>query len=269
MKKALFLVLLLIPFTAPAIDNNVLHLATTTSVENSGLLKHLLPRFADKYPYEIKLTVVGSGKALRMGRSAEVDVVWVHSPKSEKKFVEEGFGINYHQVMRNDFVLVGPQQDPAGVSSAGNIENAFRKMAASQHRFVSRADDSGTNKKELSLWKNTGIDPVGTDWYLEVGAGMATTLKIAETENAYLVIDRATFNVRQQKGLKILLEDPVNLSNPYSIIAVNPAKHSSANHVAALNLINWLISSDGQQAIAEFTHNGHQLYFPVKSTGKH
>ena len=268
MKKAFTLLFLLFSFQTQAVEadnrQSTLRLATTTSVDNSGLLKHLLPRFAENNPYQIQLTVVGSGKALRMGRSGEVDVVWVHSPRSEKKFVDEGYGINHHQVMRNDFVLVGPESDPAGISSASDVADALKKIANSQLVFVSRADDSGTNKKELLVWQLADIDPVGNDWYLETGTGMAATLKMAEAENAYLLIDRATFSVRQEKGLKILLEDSENLSNPYSVIAVNPAKNSNINHLAATRLISWLISTEGQQAIAGFKHDGQQLYYPVR-----
>lgn len=265
MFRLFVLVLSLLQFfsVACAENGNILSLATTTSVENSGLLKHLLPLFVSEYPYDIKLTVVGSGKALKMGRSGEIDIAWVHSPASEKKFVLDGFGVKRHTVMRNDFIIAGPVHDPANITGSTDVFQALKTIAAKPAPFVSRADDSGTNKKELSIWKTTGIDPVGEDWYLESGTGMGNTLKMAENHNAYLLIDRATFAVLHQKNLKILLEDPQNLSNPYSVIAVNPGISGDINSKAASNLIDWLRSEKGKRAISSFQYNGLQLYHPV------
>ncbi|MDJ0805611.1 MAG: substrate-binding domain-containing protein [Gammaproteobacteria bacterium] len=270
MRTSLILcILLIIPTCVLAheqTEEQLIRLATTTSVENSGLLEHLLPKFIEAYPYKIKLVVVGSGKALRLGRTGDVDVVWVHSPASEKSFVEEGYGVNHQSVMRNDFVLVGPEHDPGNIASFTNILDAMKSIASKKIRFISRADDSGTNKKELSLWKHIRIDPYATDWYVESGAGMAATLSIAQEEKAYLMIDRATFTVRHAEGFSILLEDRVNLANPYSVIAVNPLKNPAVNLQGANQLISWLISSEGQNHIASYRHAGEQLYYPTRLT---
>lgn len=266
--KVLNILILLIPLSLQAADsqslNKLIRLATTTSVANSGLLDYLLPFFLKQHSYDIKITTVGSGKALRMGRTGDVDIVWVHSPQAEQKFVNEGYGLRHQRVMLNDFVLVGPENDLDKISSARNVLDAFRLIAKGQHLFVSRGDDSGTHKKELSLWKQADITPYGSDWYLEIGADMLTSLKIAQQKNAFTIIDRATFVVRHGKKFKILVEDPVNLSNPYSVIAVNPAKNTGINLEGASSLIDWLISPAGQQAIAQFNHNGQQLYQPLK-----
>jgi len=240
-----------------------LRLATTTSVDNSGLLDFLLPEFKKDYPYDVTVTVVGSGKALRLGRSGAVDVVWVHSPASERKFVDEGFGVSHKTVMRNDFILAGPVDDPAQISSEKNIHDALKKIASAGTLFVSRGDDSGTNKKELSLWDAVGVDPVGEDWYLETGQGMGASLKTAQQNKAYIMIDRATFVVRHDASYKIVLEDEGNLSNPYSVMAVNPTKQKAINFQAAINFIDWLDSPRGKLMIAAFKHDDEQLYFPA------
>lgn len=267
MRRFFLLITLFIPLVSFAADGasnkSLIRLAATTSIENSGLLEYLLPFFLKRHPYKVDLTVVGSGKALRLGRTGDVDLVWVHSPPAEKKFVEQGYGINHRTVMLNDFVLVGPISDPGKVSSASDVIEAFKLIASKELIFVSRADDSGTNKKELSLWKQAGIDPYGTDWYLESGAGMAASLLMAEKEGAYMMIDRATFQVRRAGGFKLLLEDPVNLSNPYSVIAVNPEKIQGVNSEGANKLINWLVSEEGLALIATYEYRGQQLYFPV------
>lgn len=249
-------------------SNNIIRLAATTSIDNSGLLPYLLPKFTDKYPYRIELKIVGSGKALRLGRTGAVDMVWVHSPPAEKKFVDEEYGIHRHTVMRNDFVIAGPVADPGKIAATAHAYQALQHIAQQGLTFVSRADDSGTNKKELVLWKKAGIDPYGKGWYLEAGSGMAATLELAQQQNAYLLIDRATFLVRKNDKLKILLEDPINLSNPYSVIAVNPDKHQTVNRNGVDELINWLASAEGQKAIGDYQFNGVQLYTPVNATTK-
>jgi tungstate transport system substrate-binding protein len=241
-----------------------LHLATTTSVENSGLLDYLMPEFKKDFPNELRVTVVGSGKALRLGRTGKVDVVWVHSPSAEKKFVDEGFGVNHKTVMRNDFVIAGPVNDPAQLSAEKNVFTAFKKLSDSGMPFLSRGDDSGTHKKELGLWEMAGIDPVGEEWYFESGMGMGASLAKAQKKNTYIMIDRATFVVRHdQTSHKILVEDAADLSNPYSVIAVNPVKHPHVNFKASNEFIEWLMSSRGKQTMSAFTHNNQQLYFPV------
>ncbi|MEJ2213843.1 MAG: substrate-binding domain-containing protein [Gammaproteobacteria bacterium] len=250
---------------ALAESSHTLRLATTTSVENSGLLTYLMPHFKIKHPYEVDVSIVGSGKALRLGRTGAVDVVWVHSPASEMRFVEEGFGVNHHTVMRNDFVIAGPKHDPAKIADSADVLAALKKISDSNATFISRADDSGTNKKEISLWKKLDYDPVGEDWYIETGSGMAESLKTAEKQQAYIMVDRATFVVRHGPSFKILIEDPDNLSNPYSVVMVNPEKHSATNTVAAGDFITWISSDAGKSAIESFQHNNQQLYFAVDS----
>lgn len=268
MRRFLLLITLFIPLLSfaagEASSKSLIRVAATTSIENSGLLEYLMPFFLKRYPYKIDLTVVGSGKALRLGRTGEVDMVWVHSPPAEKKFIEQGYGINRQTVMRNDFVLVGPSNDPGDIASASNIFEAFQRIASKELLFVSRADDSGTNKKELSLWKQAGIDPYGADWYYESGVGTAASLLLAQEENAYMMIDRATFEVRNSEGIKIILKDPINLFNPYSVIAINPEKVKGVNDEGVNKLIDWLISKEGQKLIEAYAHRGEQLYFSAR-----
>lgn len=261
---AVFCLVLLHCLNVAHAENNTLRLATTTSVENSGLLDHILPEFKKQHPYNIETTIVGSGKALRLGRTGDVDMVWVHSPASEKKFVDDGFGTEHHTVMRNDFIIAGPVNDPAGIKDSTDVFTALKKIKDKQARFISRADDSGTNKKEIALWEKINFDPVGEDWYLETGSGMGASLKVAEEEKAYIMIDRATFVVLHGPALNILAEDTVNLSNPYSVIMVNPEKHVDTNTEAASNFISWLRSAEGKSTIESFQHDNQQLYTAVK-----
>lgn len=268
MQRILLILCLLTPLISIAEEistpNKLIRMAATTSIENSGLLKYLLPKFMRQHDCEVDLTVVGSGKALRLARTGKVDVVWVHSPPAEMNFVAQGYGINRQTVMRNDFVLVGPTDGPGNIAAADNILQALQMIAKQGLRFVSRGDDSGTNKKELSLWERAGIDPYGSDWYLETGVGMAASLLIAQEEQAYMIIDRATFEVRHGEGIGLLLKDPVNLSNPYSVIAVNPDRNAGVNLKGANEMINWLVSREGQGLIESYTHRGQQLYYPTK-----
>jgi len=272
MRRFLLLITFFIPLLSFAADEasnkSLIRMATTTTVEDSGLLEYLLPFFLKRHPYKIDLKVIGSGKALRLGRTGAVDVVWVHSPPAEKQFVEQGYGINRQTVMRNDFVLVGPIGDPGNIASASNIIDAFQVIARKKLPFVSRADDSGTNKKELSLWRQAEIDPYAADWYLESGVGMADSLLMAQEEGAYLIIDRATFEVRHDGSSKLLLEDSVNLFNPYSVIAVNPERNEGVNIEGANKLIDWLSSEEGQALIAGYSYRGKQLYFPLRHKDK-
>ena len=239
-----------------------LRLFISTSINDSGLINYLIPSFKQRHSLSIDISVVGTGKALQMGRIGAADVVWVHSPSDEQKFVAEGYGINRRTVMRSDFVLAGPAHDPAQVAGSGDIVTAMQRIAERRAMFVSRGDDSGNNKRELALWRKAKLDPYGSDWYLETGAGMADSLALAETKDAYILIDRATFLVHRSAEYQLLLEDSANLANPYSVIAINPARNSNANLEAARVFIDWLISPEGQQLIADFKHQGQQLYFP-------
>ena len=244
-----------------------LRLATTTSTENSGLLQHLLPAFERETGYQVHVIAVGTGKALRMGRDGDVDVVLVHAPAAEQKFVDEGFGVKRIDVMYNDFVIVGPAEDPASVrSSTGGID-ALTKIAKNQATFISRGDDSGTNKKELSLWKDAGINPQG-DWYREAGQGMGKVLQMSGELSAYTLTDRGTWLAYQSKSpLKIACQGDPALFNPYGIIAVNPALYPDINHAGAQALIDWITSPAGQKLIGTYLVAGSLLFTPSADTG--
>jgi len=260
----------LLPFSAIAADvdsSKTLRLATTTSTENSGLLQDLLPYFERKTGYTVHVIAVGTGKALRMGRDGDVDVVLVHAPAAEQKFVDEGAGVKRVKVMYNDFVIVGPADDPASVSSSTSGIDALSKIAKSHAIFISRGDDSGTNKKELSLWKDAGIKPQG-DWYREAGQGMGKVLQMSAELSAYTLTDRGTWLAYQTKSpLKITYEGDPILFNPYGIIAVNPARYPDINSAGAEALIDWITSPDGQRMIGSYTVAGSLLFTPSADTG--
>ena len=242
-------------------------LATTTSTYNSGLLDVLNAEFQKKYNVMVEVHAVGTGAALRMGKDGEVDVVLVHARTKEDKFLEEGWGINRRNVMYNDFVLVGPASDPAGVRGMSNITEAFRKIAEAEAKFVSRGDNSGTHTKELAIWELAGITP-GGDWYEETGQGMGKTLTIASEKQAYTLTDRGTFLAYRGKlDLEIMVEGPVKggdpvLANPYAVIAVNPKKYPDRNYELAMLYIGFLTSPEGQKLIADYKKNGEQLFYP-------
>jgi len=240
----------------------ILRMATTTSTENSGLLKYLLPDFEKKTGYKIHVIAVGTGKALRMGRDGDVDILLVHAPKAETKFIEEGHGVKRVSVMYNDFVIVGPKIDPAKLSESKNISETMQRIAKSKSPFVSRGDDSGTHKKELGLWEVAEIKPEGK-WYREAGQGMGKVLQIAGEMKAYTITDRGTWLAYQGKlPLKIAFESDEKLFNPYSIMAINPAKYPERNHQGASALIHWLTSIEVQKMIGNFKLNGQQLFTP-------
>lgn len=245
---------------------NTIRLATTTSTENSGLLNDLLPRFKEATGYEVHVIAVGTGKALRMGRDGDVDVVLVHAPAAERKFVYEGFGEQRLPVMFNDFVLVGPASDPAGLASASDLGNALRRISETQSVFVSRGDDSGTHKKERSLWTQAGLTPEGA-WYREAGQGMGKVLQMADEMNAYTLTDRGTWLAYRDKSqLRIAYEGDEGLFNPYAIIEVSAKRYPDLNHAGAKALILWIRGTDGQEAIAAFRKSGEQLFTPSANT---
>jgi len=245
--------------------SSIIRLATTTSTENSGLLKYLLPRFTEVTGYKVHVIAVGTGKALRMGRDGDVDVVLVHAPAAEKKFVTEGYGEERYPVMYNDFVIIGPASDPAGISKANNAADAIQRIAEQSAVFVSRGDDSGTHKKEKGLWSNAGLEPKGS-WYREAGQGMGKVIQIASELGGYTLADRGTWIAYQNKtSLQLLFQgDPV-LHNPYGIIAVNPQRYPDANHIGAQALIDWMTSESGQALINEYKIAGFQLFTPSAS----
>ncbi len=256
--------------------DDILKLATTTSTENSGLLDAILPQFEKLTGYRVNVIAVGTGRALKYGETGEVDCVLVHSKAAEESFVERGFGINRKKVMYNDFVIVGPDSDPAGVALADNAPDAMariealgEKTASSGRRsvvqYVSRGDDSGTHNKEMSLWDDGMVFP-RRGWYLEAGQGMARVLVMASELDAYTLSDRGTFLALRERLESVVLfdSDPL-LHNPYSVIAVNPAVHPHVNAAAASALIDWLVSPDGQELIDEFRLDGEQLFYPNAS----
>jgi tungstate transport system substrate-binding protein len=240
--------------------------SSTTSTENSGLLGYILPMFEKKTGIKVKVVARGTGAAIEMGKRGDADVVLVHAKDQELKAVEEGFFVNRHDVMYNDFVIIGPSDDPAKIKGIKSASDAFRKIAEGEYLFVSRGDNSGTHTKELAIWKTTGINPKGKEWYLEVGQGMEKTQRIANEKRAYTLTDRGTWLATREKDkleMIIVLEgDPV-LFNQYGVMAVDPEKQKHAKYKEAMEFINWLISKEGQQAIASFKDNyGNQLFIP-------
>ena len=240
-----------------------LRLATTTSTANSGLMDLLLPRFTAETGLEVHLIAVGTGKALRLGREGDVDVVLVHARQAEEQFVADGYGVERADVMYNDFIIVGPKSDPAGVAASESVVEVLEKIHDNEQAFISRGDDSGTHKREMILWQSAGREPDGR-WYREVGQGMGKTLQIANEVDAYSMTDRGTW-LAYQSGLEIelLFEDDPPLFNPYGIIAVNPERHDHVNYEGASSLIRWITSAPVQKLIGEFRIKGQQLFVPL------
>jgi len=240
-----------------------LKLATTTSTENSGLLGVLLPPFEEKFGIKVDVIAVGTGKALTLGENGDVDVVLVHARAAEDKFIEEGYGVNRRDVMYNDFIILGPSDDPAGIKGESNIILALKKIANCKAYFVSRGDDSGTHKKEKSLWQDAKISPVGK-WYMEIGQGMGAALQVANERQAYVLCDRGTFLAYKDKiDLIILSEGDALLFNPYGIMVVNPARYSQVKYMEAMQLIAWVTSVEGQKIIREYKKGGEILFHPM------
>ncbi|WP_174549293.1 substrate-binding domain-containing protein [Cupriavidus nantongensis] len=248
----------------PAAQAGEIRLATTTSTENSGLLKHLLPRFEQKSGVKVKVIAVGSGKAMKMGEMGDVDVLLVHARKMEDAFVAAGYGVNRRDVMYNDFIVVGPASDPAGIKGGKDVLAGFRKLAASGSKFISRGDNSGTDVMEKDYWKQLGIEPKGQPWYVNAGLGMGEVLTMAAQMPAYTLSDRATYGAyRAKTGLAIAIEGDPKMFNPYGIIAVNPARHPGINYKDAMKMVEWITSKEGQDAIAGYKVEGEQLFFPT------
>ena len=247
----------------PVAAQEHLRLATTTSTENSGLLGSLLPTFEEAFHLEVDVVAVGSGQALKLAENGDADVVLSHAPVLEEAFVASGFGVNRRGVMYNDFVIVGPPGDPAGIRGAKSAVEALRTIAAKQAPFLSRGDESGTHVKEKELWAAAGITPSGA-WYRSAGVGMGQLLQMADETGAYTLTDRGTYVSRKQKGdLVIVVENDPRLFNPYSIIATNPARHPTAKYIAAMQLIAWMTSPEGQRRIAAFQIEGKSLFVPT------
>lgn len=239
-----------------------LKLATTTSTENSGLLAVLNPPFERQAGVRVDVIAVGTGKALRLGENGDVDLVLVHAPKAELAFVEAGFGVQRQAVMHNDFVILGPADDPAQVKTASSVAEVLQKINQSRQLFVSRGDDSGTHKKEQSLWAMAGLEPQGS-WYLSIGQGMGKTLMLANEKQAYVLTDRGTYLAFQDKiDLGIMFENQPPLHNSYHVIAVNPQRHPAVKYDLARQYIAYLVSADAQGMIAGFKKKSQVLFYP-------
>ncbi len=249
-------------FINPSWAIDILKMSTTTSTENSGLLAVLNSVFEEKYKVKIHSIAVGTGKALKIGGNGDVDVVFVHAPTAELKYVEQGDFIDRTAVMHNDFVIIGPTNDPANIDSAKTVTEALSTIATKQLPFISRGDDSGTHKKELQLWKQAGVDLKGA-WYLAVGQGMAAVLRIADNKQAYALTDRGTQIAYSDKmTLKVQFEGDSSLFNSYHIMAVNPKKHGHVQYELAKKYIKFVTSQEGQTLINNFRKGGEQLFYP-------
>lgn len=238
---------------APAEEGKTLLLATTTSTDDSGLLGYILPVFEQEYGVKVDVVAVGTGQALTLGMDGNADVLLVHDRAREDAFMAEGHGVRREDVMYNDFVIVGPESDPAGIAGMTDVTAAFAKIAESESTFISRGDDSGTHGKEKSVWAAAGIEPAG-DWYVSAGQGMSDVLTMAEEQQAYTLSDRATYLARLKEGLDLVIVvegDPV-LFNPYGVIAVNPDKGEHIQAELANQFIDWLISPETKALIAEY-----------------
>ena len=238
--------------------------ASTTSTENSGLYDFLLPKFTAGTGIEVRVVAVGTGQAITLARNGDTDILLVHHKPSEEKFVADGFGVERFDVMYNDFVIVGPGEDPAGIRGEQNVARALTLIAGNSGIFASRGDESGTHKKERSLWKAAGVDPVasGGKWYRETGSGMGATLNVASGLDAYSMTDRATWlKFNNKGGLELLLEGDQRLLNQYGIILVNAAKHPHVKKQDGQKFIDWVLSEEGQAAINAYTIDGQQAFF--------
>lgn len=244
-------------------DATVLRLATTTSTKDSGLLDYLLPTFEKENNIKVEVLSQGTGQAIKTASMGDADVILVHAKAAEEKFVADGYGVKRYDVMYNDFVIVGPANDPVGIKGKGAIE-AFSLMANAANEgapFISRGDDSGTNKKEIGLWKEANIEPNG-GWYLSVGKGMGDTLIMTNEKEGYTLTDRGTYLFMKNKlDIQVLVEGDKLLMNPYGVIAVNPEKHERINNKDAKKFIDFLLSDEGQKMIKEYKVNDNQLFY--------
>jgi tungstate transport system substrate-binding protein len=240
-------------------------LATTTSTENSGLLAELLPPFEEANNVTVSVIAVGTGQALQIGRSGDADVLMVHAPALEEEFVADGYGIERVYFMYNDFVVLGPPDDPAGVRNASSVEDAFGRIAENEAVFISRGDNSGTHVKEQAIWAETGVDPTAASggWYREVGQGMGAVITLANDQEAYTLSDRGTYlSYVSEIDLEVVNEGDEMLFNPYGAIVVDPERHPHVQADLAQALVDYIVSAEGQQAIADYRVNGFQLFFP-------
>ena len=266
------IVLWLLP-TAPlglAADDGFILVQSTTSTQNSGLFAHILPKFTQITGIEVRVVAVGTGQALKNARNGDGDVVLVHSKADEEKFVADGWGLKRHDVMYNDFAIVGPASDPAGIAGLKDADQALKKIAKVEAPFASRGDNSGTHKAELRLWKKTKVDPTKAsgDWYLETGSGMGATLNTAVGKHAYTLTDRGTWlGFANKRDFKVLVEGDSQLFNQYGVTLVNPAKHPRVRTEKGQAFVDWLTGVEGQKAISNFKIDGQQLFTPNARPG--
>lgn len=256
--------LLVVAPAAPAADDAIT-VASTTSTEASGLFGYLLPGFENETGIDVRVVAVGTGQAIEIARRGDADVLLVHHTPSEKAFVANGHGVERHPLMYNDFIIVGPGSDPAGIDGMADAPAALARIAEAEAPFASRGDNSGTNKKELELWDAAGVDPTTASggWYRETGSGMGKTLNTAAAMDAYALADRGTWiSFENRRDLELLVEGDERLFNPYGVILVSPEKHPHVNAEDGQAFIDWLISAEGQQAIADFRLRGKQLFTP-------
>ena len=256
----------LLLLTASAVlagEQPLVRMATTSSTENSGLFKVIQPVFEQSLGIRVHVIAVGTGKALELGRRGDIDVLLVHAKPAEEAFVADGYGVARHEIMYNDFIIVGPPEDTAAVRGLQDADKALARIAAVKAVFVSRGDDSGTHKKELALWQQAGIEPQGR-WYNQVGQGMGKALQIAGEMQAYTLVDRGTWLAyRANSPLTLLVEGGEALRNPYGIIAVNPKRFPDVNYAAVQKLIRWFESDEAHALVAGYRVDGEQLFYPV------
>jgi len=255
---------LLLAAAAPAQDRFII-VQSTTSTQNSGLFDHILPMFTHNTGIGVRVVAVGTGQAIKNAANGDGDVLFVHARPAEMKFVEQGHGVERHDVMYNDFVIVGPPEDPAGIAGMRDVTAALRKIASGESVFASRGDDSGTHNKELALWREAGIDPTQASgkWYRETGSGMGATLNTAVGMGAYTMTDRATWIAFANKGdFTVHIEGDPRMFNQYGIILVNQEKHPTVKADLGQQFVDWILSDQGQRAIASYQLDGQQLFFP-------
>lgn len=269
MRKLLGSLLCLFAFGAGAsvafAQERFITVASTTSTEQSGLLEYLLPRFTQKTGITVRAVALGTGQALDVARRGDADVVFVHDRPAEEKFLAERWSTKRHDVMYNDFIIVGPKSDPAKIAGGKDVLDALRKIAAARAPFVSRGDRSGTHQAELRYWAAAGLDPgtIKGDWYREIGQGMGPALNMAAASDAYLLSDRGTWlSFKNRRDLAIVVEGDTRLFNQYGVMLVNPAKHPTVKAADGQAFVDWLISPDGQATIASYRIEGQQLFFP-------
>lgn len=262
MRRVLLALVLTLAAVAAQAGDRFIVVASTTSTENSGLFGYLLPIFQAKTGIEVRVVAQGTGQALRTASRGDADVVFVHARAAEEKFIAAGDGVKRYPVMFNDFVIVGPGDDPAGIAGGKDVVAALTTISQQQAPFASRGDDSGTHKAEKRLWQAAGIAPKG-DWYRETGAGMGATLNTAAQMGAYVLTDRATWIAFKNKGdMKIAVEGDKRLFNQYGVILVNPKKHPHTKVADGQAFIDWVVSPEGQKTIAAYKVDGQQLFFP-------